>query len=331
MALTDEHIVNVPGLASRWVQLSTGARAHYSTAGDHGPNVILLHGGILGGSGAAGWRLLAPYLAANGFRVFCPDLPGFGLTRDPFDRYTYGWGGFVDFIHDFANALCLDKFHIGGNSMGCNNTANYLISHPERVKSFFLIAGRIGDIVPGAITKATDNRAAELWSDPNAGFDGTEESMRKMMSRIIADPTKIDPDVVAMRTYSANLQAETYAKVAPWIWQSLNGDIEDPNQAVQMTTKGRLDKLDIPGIYLFGAADPNESVEVAHLQEDVLPNVQFFYVPGAGHQVQTDKPEIVNRVVLEFFRDGVVSAEAAKIAGVSNRRAVLPVAVPRSA
>ena len=34
--------------------------------------------------------------------------------------------------------------------MGCSNTVNYVIAHPERILSFALIAGGIGDIVPMA-------------------------------------------------------------------------------------------------------------------------------------------------------------------------------------
>ena len=86
MSLTDEEIVNIPGIMSRWVRLANGAKAHYMTAGDTGPAVILLHGGAAGSSGTAGWRFMAPFLGANGFRVFCPDQPGFGLadTREEY-------------------------------------------------------------------------------------------------------------------------------------------------------------------------------------------------------------------------------------------------------
>ena len=56
MALTDEGIIDIPGISSRWVRLANGARAHYSTAGDKGPAVILIHGGIVGSSGLAGFR-----------------------------------------------------------------------------------------------------------------------------------------------------------------------------------------------------------------------------------------------------------------------------------
>ena len=62
MALTEEGIIHVPGMLSRWVRLGNGEMAHYMTSGETGPAVILLHGGIPGSSGTAGWRFMAPLL-----------------------------------------------------------------------------------------------------------------------------------------------------------------------------------------------------------------------------------------------------------------------------
>ena len=178
MPLTDESIIEVPGMMSRWVRLTTGAKAHYMTSGESGPAVVLLHGGIIGSSGTAGWRFMAPFLGANGFRVYCPDMPAFGLTEDPYDAYAFGEGGHADFVHDFVNAVCIDQFHVSGNSMGCSNAVNYVTAHPERILSYALIAGGIGDIVPMAEMMAADPRPAD--ARPNIQqFDGTPESMRR--------------------------------------------------------------------------------------------------------------------------------------------------------
>jgi pimeloyl-ACP methyl ester carboxylesterase len=115
MALTEEGIIEVPGMDSRWVRLANGARAHYMTSGSTGPAVLLLHGGLPGSSGTAGWRFMAPFLAQHGFRVYCPDMPAFGLSDTRKEHWPTGIDSFVEFIHEFANALCLDKFHISGN------------------------------------------------------------------------------------------------------------------------------------------------------------------------------------------------------------------------
>src|ERR1700761_7053245 len=109
--LTEENIIHIPGLYSRWVRLANGARAHYVTSGDTGPAVVLLHGGLPGSSGTAGWRFMAPFLGSRGFRVYCPDQPGFGLADARPDYWPVGPHSHVEFVHEFANALCLDRFH----------------------------------------------------------------------------------------------------------------------------------------------------------------------------------------------------------------------------
>src|SRR5262245_37600415 len=176
MGLTEEGLVAVPGLFSRWVRLPSGARAHYVTSGESGPAVVLLHGGFMGSSGTAGWRYMAPFLGSNGFRVYCPDMPSFGLTSDPAGAYAYGEAGHVDYLQDFANALCLDRFHLGGNSMGCTNTSYYVVAHPERVISFAMIAGGIGDLA-GDGPDPPSSRQRPVIPE----FDGTPESMRKAL------------------------------------------------------------------------------------------------------------------------------------------------------
>jgi 2-hydroxy-6-oxonona-2,4-dienedioate hydrolase len=313
MTLTEEGLIKVPGLNSRWVRLGSGARAHYMTAGESGPSVVLLHGGLPGSSGTAGWRFMAPFLASRGFRVYCPDQPGFGLADTREEYWPTGPESHVDFLHEFANALCLDRFHLAGNSMGTAATANYVVAHPERIISFAMIAGSVGDVVEGQVP------LREGMGVPR--YDGSRESMKAMMESIVHRPEVITDDLLTMRHDAAERQAQAskafferftmYLGRAPW---------DDANVAARLSTKGRLDRLSIPGIYLYGRQDTMSSVESGYAQEDALPNVQFFYPDECGHQGQTDQPEMFNQVFAEFFATGKVSRRTADWAGVSARR-----------
>jgi pimeloyl-ACP methyl ester carboxylesterase len=319
MALTEEGIIEVPGMLSRYVRLASGAKAHYMTAGETGPAVVLLHGGIIGSSGTAGWRFMAPFLGAHGFRVYCPDQPGFGLTEDYEYAYTPDDAGHVDFLQDFVTTLCLDRFHISGNSMGCTNAVNYVTAHPERIISYALIAGSIGDIVPMSEIRARDTRTAAERPDIQA-FDGTPESMKKMMAAIILDPTKITDDLANMRTAAANRHRDYYQKRVLSMRSAATGEV-NPNSAARMSTKGRFDRMTIPAIYMYGTKDVLIPHDIGgYLQEDALPDVQFFYPEETGHQGQTDQPDLFNQVFLEFFRDGKITWETAQRAGISTRR-----------
>ena len=315
MALTDEGLIDVPGMMSRWVRLASGVKAHYMTSGESGPAVVLLHGGIIGSSGTAGWRFMAPFLGENGFRVFCPDQPAFGLTEGFEDVYEPGEVGHVDFLQEFTTALCLDRFHLAGNSMGCMNTVNYVTAHPERVISYILIAGGIGNLTPPLKEVFAKDTRPESEKPKIDIFDGTPESMKTMMMAIIHRKEAISDDLAEMRTRAANKQREAHARH----WIEMNNP--NPVAAARLSTKGRFDQLTVPGIYLYGLQDVLLPVEICGFpQEDALPTVQFFYPDETGHQGQTDQPELFNQVFLEFFRDGQVARKTADQAGVSKRR-----------
>ncbi len=323
MALTDDGLIEVPGMSSQWVRLAGGALAHYMVSGTSGPAVVLLHGGIPGSSGTAGWRFMAPFLGENGFRVYCPDLPAYGLSDPRPEHRPAGLHSHVDFLHEFTTALGLETFHLAGNSMGCVNTVNYVVAHPERVASFILVAGDVGDVVEGPKPPST---VAEL-----AGYDGTKDGMRRMMEAIIHRGEAITDDLIEMR-YRAFLRHKDaipaffpsilqYAGITPW---------SDVNIAARLSTRGRIDRITIPGIYLFGTEDVVTPVEWGHAQEDAVPNIQFFYPEDCGHQGQTDRPDLFNPAFLEFFRDGRVSRRTADAAGVSKRRAENPALVAQA-
>jgi pimeloyl-ACP methyl ester carboxylesterase len=310
VVLTEEHLVAVPGLSSRWVRLGTGAKAHYSTAGETGPAVILLHGALHGSSGHAAWASMAPFLGSNGFRVYCPDLPHFGLTENH-DMYPAGFAGAVDFVHDFANALCLDRFSIGGNSNGACVAMSYTVNHPDRVLRMGLIASRgmLGLVDAAAMAQADPRPPAER-AYPE--FDGTEESMRRMLGKLVHFPERITDDLVAMRTFSGNKNREGYHRRSQ--------GLDDPNYLARIDIRGRIQRLTIPGIYVCGQDDVTSTPAISRLQEDALPNFQVFYPAETGHQGQTDQPELFNQLFLEFFRDGRVSRATADRANVSKRR-----------
>ncbi len=315
MTLTEEGLVPVPGLLSRWVRLGNGALAHYMTAGETGPPVILLHGGIQGSSGSAGWRFMAPFLGQNGFRVYAPDQPGFGhADTDPQYHPVYGGVSHSDFVDAFATAVGLDRFHLAGNSMGADNTIQYVLDHPERVISFILIATmKVGDNV------ADEKQVGPKLTDM-AQFDGTARSMGEMITPIMYRPSAVPQELLEMRAMAANRQKDSYeaGRKGRELLRT------DPVLNARFTTKDRFSKTAVPGIYLYGVDDVIAPVENAYNQEETLPNIQFFYPEECGHQGQTDQPDMFNQVFLEFFRDGKVSRKTADWAGVSKRRPELP-------
>jgi len=122
------------GAESRSVKVD-GYRVHYLAEGPAGgPVVVLVHG--LGGS-AEEWRKLASWLVKAGFRVYLPDLPGFGRSEQPAD-FSYSVHDQAEVVVGFLDVLGLKQVDLGGSSMGGWIVQLVAARHPERVRRLML-------------------------------------------------------------------------------------------------------------------------------------------------------------------------------------------------
>ena len=120
---------------SQFITLDIGATAHYRDTGPVGATPILL----LHGSNASlhTWDAWAAALSKS-YRVIRVDLPGHGLTGAVTgDDYTYD--GMVRFLEVFTGAMGLERFIIGGNSMGGGVSAAFTLAHPDQVTALLLV------------------------------------------------------------------------------------------------------------------------------------------------------------------------------------------------
>ena len=111
-----------------------GHQIFYLVGGD-GPPLVLLHGF---GADKNHWPQAVRNLTKH-FRVYAPDLPGFGESTQLTEaRYT----GFdqVGRLRLFVEALGLGKIHIGGNSMGGYIAGLYATRYRDHVETLWLLA-----------------------------------------------------------------------------------------------------------------------------------------------------------------------------------------------
>src|SRR3569833_1502655 len=112
-----------------------GFRIHYYTLGPAtGQPVVLVHG--LGGR-AEDWEKLAPYLRKAGYRVYLPDLPGFGQSERP-ASFSYSVTDQSKIIVGFLDAIGLKQVDLGGWSMGGWIVQLVASSNPARVSRLML-------------------------------------------------------------------------------------------------------------------------------------------------------------------------------------------------
>jgi len=267
-----------------------GYRTCYTEAGDNGPVLIALHGGGAGSSGGAGMGGLLPHLAPHYRAIAIDSVGGFGDT-DVSAPAHYGVQSRVDQVEAVVDAMGIDKFVIIGNSQGAWVAAKYAIQHPDRVKKMVLVASAT---IGGAMGIREEHTPAMKVL---AGYDYTREGMKAMMQALVFDGSKATDELVEARYLSS---IRPGAKEALAGFSAGNKYLQSPIMFANFDMRTSLPEITkhIPTAFAWGVQDAFAPVQLGYNLEKLLPDVKFHYIEKAGHQVQTDQPEALARVII---------------------------------
>ena len=246
-----------------------------------GPTVVLLHAFPFD---ARLWAPQAEILAAAGWRVHVPNLPGFGGTELLLGAPS------IDAVADAVLADLdnrgIDRAVLGGISLGGYVAMAMLRKRPE-----MFAAAICCDTKAGADTElARENRfrmAKAVTDNPQECGRILQQSMLAGLLGQVTRDTR--PEVVAQ--VSAWLD-DAGPKAVAWYQQAM------ADRAESFTTLGA---LDIPVLILWGTGDTlsPEADQIAMLQ--VLRRGQEVKIAGAGHLSILEQPAGTARAIMDFI------------------------------
>lgn len=278
----------------RFITLN-GLRTHYVEWGDEDrPAVVVLHGLR---SYARTFEPLAERLADR-YRVLAPDARGRGDSDwDP--KGEYYTESYVADLEQFADRLGLDRFVLLGHSMGGTTTYVYTARHPERVG-----AAVVEDIGPGS----------------SLSGEGAERIKRE-----VANTPRDFPSREAARAYWRGirphisedaLESRVRHTLAPdgegrWRWKFDLAGIAaarlDPDPARQVDLWPYVEALRCPALVVRGGeSDFLPAATMAELAQR-NPLIRTVEIPGAGHYVHDDAPDLFHHHLTRFLRNSEVA------------------------
>jgi pimeloyl-ACP methyl ester carboxylesterase len=278
-----------------------GTTLRYIDAG-HGTPVVFLHG--LGASMYAWRKNLAP-VAAAGYRVIAFDNRGFGFSDKPATGYDNA--SYARLTVALLDSLHLEDVVLIGHSMGGAIAAEVAIAHPQRVRGLVLIGS--------AGLGAREALVFRLGRWPVIGpllfaFRGRGLTERLLKSTY-ADPRKVsDGDV-----------DQYYAPVAePEYGRALHAVLREFR--LDGLGGGRLERIGVPTLVLWGEADRLIPIAFGRALAAGIPRAAFLSVPRAGHSVQEEAPDEVNRLLIRFLKDGL--ARIPRDLALAERKHIFP-------
>ena len=199
-----------------------------------------------------------------------------GLTGpDPTGDYTQKRT--LQLTERFLDALGLDKFTIGGTSMGGTVAIHYTAAHPDRVERLILLS-------PGSLEGKEKMRSGGV---PKVGYVLKYILPRALPAAMLrsgfGDPTKL-PDSLIDRWYDLWMREGQREAQLDRLSQYKPGDIE-----------GLIRSIRVPVLLLWGEANTTavfaQSVEFRKLLGNA-PSLKFISYPGVGHMaVEEAGPE----------------------------------------
>lgn len=260
------------------IELSPGLCIHYIAIGPRrGKSVLLLHG--LGATGES-WGLQFPALQSAGYQALAPDARGFGRSSYP------GRTSVSDMATDTASLLeRLDAFHshVVGISMGGTIALQLALDYPHLVDKLVLV-----------------NTFAQLRPENPGVF--LYFLMRFILLHTLGMPTQAR--AVARRVFPREDQSEMRRMLYEQILQADPRAYRASMRALALfDVHRRLNEIITPTLVITGDQDTTVKPESQRRLAESIPGAQHTVVAGAGHAVIADRPEIFNRLLLDFLAE----------------------------
>ena len=260
--------------------------------------VLLLHGGGVD-SAWLSWGDVGAALAARGHRVVAPDLPGQGESDPAPWRFTQE--RLVTLVGEVVDALGLERYAVGGLSLGGGMAIGYVLERPAGVAGAMLF-GSYGIMRRQYRGPLALPAHIATWMTVATGFMGwmlrwygnDHRRLEQGLVAIVRSPDQRTPELVD--AVLAEAQRES-AFVHFEQWQ------RDQIGLLRLKTDytDRLAEFPVPALVVHGDRDTGVPVSCAEAAVGLIPDSRLLVVTGAGHWVQRDRPDAVTPAVLRFL------------------------------
>jgi 2-hydroxy-6-oxonona-2,4-dienedioate hydrolase len=281
------------GVSERYYDAG-GVRTRVLEAGA-GPLLLLLHG--TGGHAETYCRNLGPL--SEHFRVCALDLVGHGFSDRP--ELDYSLDDFADHLVGLIDALGAERAHVSGESLGAMVAAWVAIRNPERVDRLVMNTGTLAR--PDAAGQAQlDDLEQRTQALAERGV--TREAVRHRMNWLVANPSRMTDEMidVRLRIYQQLGMLDTASIIMSRVVGMLRGDHGDEYMA-----PGVLAGLKRRTLVLWTEDNPGQTTELAERVSAEIPDGRFEVLTDCAHWPQFERPEVFNRLHLEFLRERVVA------------------------
>jgi pimeloyl-ACP methyl ester carboxylesterase len=287
---------------------SVAVGLHVVEKGQGNP-VVLLHGFP---ELAYSWRHQIDALADAGYRAIAPDMRGYGRSDAPEEVDAYDVIELCGDVRRLLDERGLERAAIVGHDWGANVAWHFALIHPERT---VCVAGLSVPLVPRAPVPPIGIMREHLGEDfyivwfqePGVAEGALSKDVRRTL--VTADvwtaewaaDEEDDPGVPPFMT-----EEDVAVYVDAFQRTGFRGGLNwyrniDRNWERTADLDGRT--IDVPALFMAGTRDSTMKWMSPEAMNGRVTDLRTELVEGAGHWIQQERPDDVNRALLALLRD----------------------------
>ena len=233
-----------------------------------GEAIAFCHGA---GGNLLSWWQQVPYFSQN-YRCITFSHRGFGHSYDVPDRP--GMKSFVDDLAALLDHLEIESTHLVAQSMGGRTALGFAVEYTTRTRSLVLAD------TTGGIGEPDVEQALNDWRE-------SQSATREIGFRALAEGFGVREPALA----NLYLQVSRTNPPRPQIAGVLSGG---PRGA-------ELANLKVPTLFVVGEEDDLTPPHVIEAASSYIPGSELIRVPGCGHSVYFENPDVFNFEVGRFI------------------------------
>jgi pimeloyl-ACP methyl ester carboxylesterase len=257
--------------------------------------VILLHGFP---ENWTSWRWQFAPLVDAGFSVWAPDMRGYNDSDRPTERQAYHLRHLVNDVASIVRATGHGRAHLVGHDWGGVVAWTFAGDHPDLLEKLVILNAPHMDIFLDKVRRPPQMFRSSYvllfqvpgvaeWTLSAWNYRALRTSFRRLSARPGAfRDADIDHYVRGLSAPGALTAALNYYRA---------------NARPEPLARARRARVQAETLVIWGDRDPALGVELLDDLHTVAPHARVHHIADAGHWVQNEAPDEVNRTMVEFL------------------------------
>jgi pimeloyl-ACP methyl ester carboxylesterase len=265
---------------------------------------------------AYSWRHQIPTLAERGYRVWAPNLRGYGRTTRPVGRRAYATDRLVDDVRRLIEVAGAESVTLVGHDWGGILAWLFALVKPIPIERLVVMNLPHPTLFRRGLRTWKQGRRSWYglffqipWVPEKVLASGDGRAFTEMFRSMAIDKTRFPHEVTevyrrhALEPGAITAMINWYRGLAfmPKAWREL---IASPP------------RIEVPTLLLWGEEDVALGRELTFGTEELVADLTLRYLPGVSHWVQQEAPETVN-AMLGAWLDGLPVPESASLGGMA--------------